>query len=146
MRNICYNAFGIELTDSSYWDETADSSLSDVEDASVFQEDAFGGGGSGQQSYLADGPFAATTLRVRRVGQSPSNYRISRRLSNFSLRGASQSSLNTCFQLTTYTAVWECLGGAPHSAGHGATGGLMLDVALSPGDPMFYLHVSSNKP
>jgi tyrosinase len=123
-----------------YWDETADSSISDLNNASVFKADAFGGGGSGSNSYISNGPFAATTLRIKRLGQTPANYKISRRISSFSLRGASLSSLNTCFQMTTYTSVWECLGGSPHSAGHGATGGLMLDVALSPGDPMFYLH------
>jgi tyrosinase len=123
-----------------YWDETADSSLSKMEDASVFQEDAFGGGGSGSNSYISNGPFANTTLRVQRPNQTPTTYRISRRLNSFFLSGASLSSLNTCFQMTTYTAVWECLGGSPHSAGHGAAGGLMLDVFLSPGDPMFFLH------
>lgn len=51
------------------------------------------------------------------------------------------SSLSRCFQIDSYTEAWECLGNAPHTAGHGVLG-LAIDVALTPGDPVFYLHVS----
>jgi tyrosinase len=78
---------------------------------------------------------------MQRPGVATKEYKISRRISSTFLSGASLASLQSCFQLSTYTTVWECLGGMPHSAGHGAAGGLMLDVALSPGDPVFYLHV-----
>ncbi|KAH7305522.1 hypothetical protein B0I35DRAFT_443939 [Stachybotrys elegans] len=123
-----------------YWDETADASLSDLSRSPVFQNTAFGGTGSGAQSYITTGPFASLALRMRRPGQSASNYRISRSLNVRSLASARQASLDACFQMTTYTAAWECWGGSPHGAGHGATGGLMVDVFASPGDPVFYLH------
>ncbi|KAI9172536.1 Tyrosinase ustQ [Paramyrothecium foliicola] len=129
-----------------YWDETADSNLSNLARSTIFQADAFGGNGGGQQRYISTGPFAATTLRLRRPGQAASNYRISRSLNAGSLSGARSAALNACFQLSTYTAAWECWAGTPHGAGHGATGGLMSDVLASPGDPVFYLHVSPEAP
>lgn len=125
-----------------YWDETADSRLSSLLDSPVFQEDAFGGTGSGSNRYVTDGPFANTTLRLQRLGTAAKEYRISRSLSARNLAGAGQSSLNACFQIRTYTAAWECWHGQTHGAGHSALGGLNMNVVLSPGDPAFYLHVS----
>jgi tyrosinase len=123
-----------------YWDETADASLSNLNQSEVFQATAFGGNGVGQQNYINNGPFASTTLRLKKQNQAPSSYRISRNLNVRSLASARASALNTCFQMSTYAAAWECWAGAPHGAGHGAVGGLMIDVSASPGDPVFYLH------
>ncbi|KAH7308450.1 hypothetical protein B0I35DRAFT_360478 [Stachybotrys elegans] len=123
-----------------YWDETADSTLSSLDESPVFQEDAFGGTGSGPQRYITDGPFANLTLRLQRIGEPADEYRISRSLNSFFLGGASQASLNSCFQVQTYTAAWECWHGQTHSAGHIAVGGLNSDVVLSPGEPVFFLH------
>ncbi|KFA80660.1 hypothetical protein S40288_01759 [Stachybotrys chartarum IBT 40288] len=123
-----------------YWDETADSASSNLANSQIFQANAFGGDGTGSQRYISNGPFAATTLRLQRLGVQASSYRISRSLNARSMRSASLATLNACFQISTYTAAWECLHGSPHSSGHGGTGGLMLDVVRSPGDPVFYLH------
>lgn len=118
--------------------------MSSLEDADIFQADAFGGNGvgTGSTKYIADGPFVNTTLHLKRLGVTPTDYRIYRSLNVNSLSGAKQSSLDTCFQISTYTAAWECWHGSPHNGGHGGTGGLMVDVVLSPGDPVFFLHVS----
>ncbi|KAI1859674.1 uncharacterized protein JN550_011869 [Neoarthrinium moseri] len=125
-----------------YWDETADSALPSSESASIFQPDAFGGNGvgSGPQKYIADGPFANSTLHLKRLGVAPADYKIYRDLNARTLIGGAQATIDACFQISTYTAAWECWAGLPHSSGHGATGGLMVDVVLSPGDPVFYLH------
>jgi tyrosinase len=123
-----------------YWDETGDSSLTDLLTSPVFKKDAFGGTGSGSNRYITDGAFANTTLRLQRPGTAPREYRIARTLNARQLRGAGQTALNACFQVRTYTAAWECWGGQTHSAGHAAVGGLGGDVVLSPGDPAFFLH------
>lgn len=108
----------------------------------IFQPNAFGGTGSGQNRYITNGPFNATVLRLRRPRQAASNYRISRNLNTGALAAARSSGINACFQLSTYAAAWECWHGSPHGGGHGATGGIMNDVFASPGDPVFFLHVS----
>jgi tyrosinase len=123
-----------------YWDETADSRLSNLANSQVFQANAFGGTGSGSNNFITTGPFNATRLRLRRPNQAPAEYRISRNLNVRSLAPAGTSSINTCFQMSTYAAAWECWHGSPHGGGHGAVGGIMNDVYASPGDPLFYLH------
>jgi tyrosinase len=123
-----------------YWDETADSRLSDLLDSPVFQPEAFGGTGSGRDRYLTDGPFANLTLRLQRPNVANKDYRISRSLNARTLGGAGQASINSCFAIKSYAAAWECWHGQTHGAGHMSVGALMVDVALSPGDPTFYLH------
>ncbi|KAI9170683.1 Tyrosinase ustQ [Paramyrothecium foliicola] len=130
------------LSMTSYWDETADATLSSLTDADIFQADAFGGDGvgTGRENPIADGPFVNTTLHLKRLGVEPEDYKIYRSLNVRSLSGAEQSSLDACFEITTYESVWECWHGSPHNSGHGGVGGLMVDVVLSPGDPVFFLH------
>lgn len=111
-------------------------------DSPIFQPDAFGGNGNGSEGYITDGPFAQTILRLKGKGQAPADHHIYRKFNTTRLSGASKPALNACFQISTYNAAWECLAGTPHGAGHGAAGGLMMDVQASPGDPVFYLHVS----
>jgi tyrosinase len=123
-----------------YWDETADSRLSNLLDSPVFQKDAFGGSGSGSNRYITDGPFANTSLYLQRPGTAAKEYRISRSLNARSLSGAGQSAINACFGVKSYTAAWECWHGQTHGAGHMAIGGLNGNVVLSPGDPVFFLH------
>ncbi|KAI9150022.1 Tyrosinase ustQ [Paramyrothecium foliicola] len=123
-----------------YWDETADATLSNLANSAIFQANAFGGNGAGINRYISNGPFSATTLRLRRPNQAAANYRISRNFNTNALRSARIASLDACFQLSTYNAAWECLHGSPHGGGHVATGGIMNDVYASPGDPVFYLH------
>jgi tyrosinase len=125
-----------------YWDETADSSLASVADAAIFQPDAFGGDGSGEgkQKFITNGPFVNITLRMQGKNQDKASYRIYRNLNDTVLASASPPAMNACFRTSTYPAFWECLGGAAHGGGHGAAGGLMMDVQASPGDPVFYLH------
>lgn len=125
----------------SYWDETADAGLSTLSVSPVFQADAFGGNGAGSASYITDGPFVNTTLHLQRLNVAPTDYHIYRNFNISFLSGATQAGLDACFQISSYTAAWECWHGSPHAAGHGGVGGLMVDVVLSPGDPLFYLHV-----
>ncbi|KAH8885006.1 amino acid transporter [Thozetella sp. PMI_491] len=123
-----------------YWDETADASLSSLDDAEIFQADAFGGDGAGDEGYIQDGPFASTTLHLKRLGYENEDYHIYRDLYVANLTGALQSSLDACFELTTYEEAWPCWHWSPHNGGHSSVGGLMFDVVLSPGDPTFFLH------
>jgi tyrosinase len=113
-----------------------------LDGSEVYQADSFGGNGAGENGYITTGPFASTTLRLRRPNLTASDYHIYRNFSHYFQTAASTISINSCFQVATYTAVWECWAGAPHAAGHGGVGGLMSDVAASAGDPVFFLHVS----
>jgi tyrosinase len=118
--------------------------LSSLSSAAIFQPNAFGGDGSGNGSrrFITDGPFANTTLHLNNLGEAPGDYRIYRDFDVSTLAGAAQASLDTCFQINNYTSVWACWADSPHLGGHFATGGLMSDTVLSPGDPVFFLHVS----
>lgn len=107
-------------------------------DADVFQSDAFGGTGSGNDSCITTGAFANVTLTMESDGNTGS-YCISRDLQVSSLSGSTQSSVDSCEDLDTYDDAWDCYYSTPHAAGHAAVGGLMQSVSQSPGDPIFYL-------
>ncbi|KAK6224129.1 hypothetical protein LQW54_000276 [Pestalotiopsis sp. IQ-011] len=123
-----------------YWDETADSELSDLTTADVFQADAFGGDGDGDDGCITTGPFVNTTLHLKRLGNDPEDYCISRSINLSQLQQAGQTYLDECMAIDNYTSAWEYWHSSPHNAGHGGTGGIMVDVVLSPCDLMFYLH------
>ncbi|ETS73735.1 hypothetical protein PFICI_14681 [Pestalotiopsis fici W106-1] len=114
-----------------YWDETVDAELSDLSTADVFQADAFGGDGDGDNNCITTGPFANLTLHLRRLGVDPSDYCLSRSLNLAQLQQASQSNLDKCMAIDNYTSAWECWHSSPHNAGHGGTGGVMVDVVLN---------------
>ncbi|KAF2969671.1 hypothetical protein GQX73_g3872 [Xylaria multiplex] len=42
--------------------------------------------------------------------------------------------------MANFVDAWNCIEASPHSAGHGGVNGVMVNVKLSPGDPIFYLH------
>ncbi|OTA99165.1 hypothetical protein M426DRAFT_16734 [Hypoxylon sp. CI-4A] len=121
-----------------YWDEPAD--IGKIKDSALFDVDTgFGGNGTGVGGCIADGPFANTTLRFKE-DLSLSNYCIARSLNDRSLTGASSEYVDACLAADNFTAVWSCLEGRPHGAGHGGVSGTMINLYLSPGDPIFYLH------
>ena len=78
---------------------------------------------------------------------------------------AAQKNVDECMAKTKFEDAWHCLEAKPHGAGHGGVGGLvgslkktkprvlkfpsqiltstrfqMVNVQLSPGDPLFWLH------
>ncbi|KAK6220675.1 hypothetical protein LQW54_001866 [Pestalotiopsis sp. IQ-011] len=46
--------------------------------------------------------------------------------------------VETCLEKDKWDGAWNCIEGSPHGGSHG--GGVMLNVANSPGDPLFFLH------
>lgn len=123
-----------------YWDETVDTALDDLTTAEVFQADAFGGDGNGTNNCITTGPFVNTTLHLKRLGSDPADYCISRSINFNQFQQSTQTHLDACMAIDNYTSAWQCWHGSPHNAGHGGVGGVMVDVVLSPGDPLFYLH------
>lgn len=129
-----------------YWDEQADyaaieaGSIS-LNESVVFDPDTgFGGNGTGADSCVADGPFTDLELHINQTGFA-TDYCLSRDLKESSfLNQANTSLLEACFASANYSEAWTCYKKDPHGAGHSGIGGVMLDVTLSPGDPLFYLH------
>ncbi|RWA09323.1 hypothetical protein EKO27_g5783 [Xylaria grammica] len=121
-----------------YWDEPADAG--DITGSSVFTaEPNFGGNGTGNGGCVTDGPFANLTLHFQR-NLTTSDYCLSRLFSDRSFAASNSTNVEICLKKETFVDVWNCMEGAIHGAGHGGVGGTMLDLLLSPGDPVFFLH------
>ncbi|RGP63201.1 amino acid transporter [Fusarium sporotrichioides] len=123
-----------------YWDEPLDAG--NLTASIMFDPEAdtsFGGNGTGPNSCVQDGPFANTTLHI----QDDLSYTETclRRIfddKQFSL--GAQSAVDECMAKETFIDFWHCIERGPHSAGHGGVAGTMISVAVSPGDPIFWLH------
>ncbi|KAK8252232.1 amino acid transporter [Phyllosticta capitalensis] len=127
-----------------YWDETGDteSYQGHMGDSPIWDATTgFGGNGTGTDrgsDCVATGPFANISLHMS--SHNKTDYCLTRAWSQSDLNGANSSNVQECFDYANYTDAWSCYNGHPHAAGHGGTGGLMLDPIDSPGDPMFFLH------
>ncbi|KAF4843502.1 Tyrosinase ustQ [Colletotrichum siamense] len=128
-----------------YWDLQVDA---DNVTQSVVWDLVYGVGGDGNSSesnVVTDGPFAYTEFHVgaysfNTVIPKAATYYLNRSISESIFQLASQPSVDECNEAEVYEDYWDCLGQAPHSAGHAGTGGVMQDPVLSPGDPIFFLH------
>ncbi|KAI0412429.1 Di-copper centre-containing protein [Xylaria grammica] len=121
-----------------YWNEPLN--VGALDEASIFDTVVgFGGDGTGSSRCITDGPFVNTTLRIQE-DLSTSEYCISRGLNDRSFNSAVQTNVDRCLNMATFTDAWNCIEASPHSAGHGGVNGVMVNVKLSPGDPVFYLH------
>ncbi|KAI0025907.1 hypothetical protein F4780DRAFT_235248 [Xylariomycetidae sp. FL0641] len=132
-----------------YWEEAADAAnitRSAIWDATygVGGDGAGAGTGiAGNNSCVADGPFANLTLRFRAGDDDFSAgepYCLDRSISASTFEQAGQSYVDACMAETDFYAAQSCFGSSVHSAGHVGTGGVMKDPVLSPGDPLFFLH------
>ncbi|KAI4601446.1 hypothetical protein KJ359_011575 [Pestalotiopsis sp. 9143b] len=128
-----------------YWDEQADAS--NITQSAVW-DSQYGVGGDGNSSdsdIVTDGPFANMELHVaalasNKVVPKTATYYLNRTISVSTFYGANQTYVDACFELDTYEEAWPCYAAKPHSSAHAGTGGTMQDAALSPGDPIFFLH------
>ncbi|KAI3322651.1 Di-copper centre-containing protein [Xylariaceae sp. AK1471] len=121
-----------------YWDEPLD--VGNISLSSLFNgEPSFGGNGTGSSNCIEDGPFANLTLHIKE-DLTTTDYCISRSMNNFAFSAASRANVETCLKYEHFIDAWQCFENRPHSAGHGGVSGTMMNLLLSPGDPVFYLH------
>lgn len=113
-----------------YWDLQVDA---DNVTQSVVWDLVYGVGGDGNSSesnVVTDGPFAYTEFHVgaysfNTVIPKAATYYLNRSISESIFQLASQSSVDECNEAEVYEDYWDCLGQAPHSAGHAGTGGVV---------------------
>ncbi|KAI1762568.1 Di-copper centre-containing protein [Hypoxylon sp. FL1150] len=121
-----------------YWNETVD--VGDIKASAIFDvEYGFGGNGTGASGCISDGPFADLALHFNE-DLNTTDYCVTRFLNDRALSSAAQERIDACMAMGAYTEIWNCLEGGPHGAGHGGVAGTMINLYLSPGDPIFYLH------
>ncbi|KAI0435747.1 Di-copper centre-containing protein [Xylaria telfairii] len=121
-----------------YWDEPLD--VGDISRSSLFSgEPSFGGNGTGSNNCIADGPFVNVTLHFKE-DLNTTDYCISRSLNNMAFSAAARANVEACLVHQNFGDAWRCLEAKPHGAGHGGVLGTMINILLSPGDPVFYLH------
>ncbi|RPB11325.1 Di-copper centre-containing protein [Morchella conica CCBAS932] len=106
-----------------------------------------GGTGGG---CITDGPFANITVHIGPADSLDRNdHCLSRDFhSQFPEQYFTPSAMNATMSLPTFDGFRQSLEGllndvdhiGQHGSGHGGTGGTMVDLFSSPGDPLFYLH------
>ncbi|KAK9784031.1 putative Tyrosinase copper-binding domain-containing protein [Seiridium cardinale] len=123
-----------------YWDELSDTETGNLTDCSILDADTgFGTGDLDADGCVANGPFVNLTMHINQTSNS-ADYCLTRDLNANGFAWAGSSYLDVCLATETYEEAWQCFISSPHTAGHSAIGGTMLDVVASPGDPLFFLH------
>jgi tyrosinase len=121
-----------------YWTEPQD--VATFPNNSIFDpETGFGGNGTATTQCVSDGPFANLTIRVN-IDLSISPHCLTRNFNPCRFNYAVQANVDACQAKPTFELWRTCMETIPHAAGHGGIGATMENVALSPGDPMFFLH------
>ncbi|KAK8136758.1 amino acid transporter [Apiospora sp. TS-2023a] len=124
-----------------YWDEQADQAAAPLYASSIFDaETGFGSNKTDAKGCLVDGPFANVTNTLLSNFTRTAPMCLTRALDQAQFNLVAQAKVDLCDQATNYVDFNACLGGDPHVAGHFAVGGIMLDVALSPADALFFMH------
>ena len=135
---------GTTVTNSggSYWDEQADQAAAPLYASSIFDaETGFGSNQTDARGCLVDGPFAnVTNTLLSNFSRAAAPMCLTRGLDQAQFNLVAQAKVDLCLAAATYVDLNACLGGDPHIAGHLAVGGIMVDVALSPADPLFFMH------
>ncbi|KAI8627641.1 amino acid transporter [Xylariaceae sp. FL1651] len=122
----------------SVWNEPAD--VGALPQAAIFNAVVgYGGDGSDSNGCITDGPFVNTVLHIKE-DLSTGDFCLSRAFNETYFNLAVQTNVDMCMEMATFTGVSDCLGGNPLAAGHAGVGGVMRDLKVSPGDPLFYHH------
>lgn len=80
---------------------------------------------------MQDGPFKDIPLHFGPYGTE--DYCLSRSFNRTFFADARQQRVDECMALKSFEEAWPCFEAFPHGAGHGGTGGIMLNVSTSPG-------------
>ncbi|KAI0190321.1 Di-copper centre-containing protein [Astrocystis sublimbata] len=121
-----------------YWNEPLD--VGAVDKSLIFDPIVgFGGQGHNHSICIDDGPFLRTILRFHEDLTS-SEYCISRNFDDKFFAFCSQPSVDLCLLSGNFVDAWKRIEFGPHAGGHGGVGGVMENLMLSPGDPVFWLH------
>ncbi|KAK8058862.1 amino acid transporter [Apiospora phragmitis] len=125
-----------------YWDEQADQAAAPLYASSIFSaETGFGSNKTDEQGCLVDGPFVNVTNNLLSEFTRGPPQCMMRALDQAQFDLVAQAKVDACTDASaTYVDFNACISGDPHVAGHFAVGGIMLDVALSPADPLFFMH------
>lgn len=122
-----------------WWDEAMDAQSGNFFQSDMWDEDYFGGNGSGIENCVASGPFANRTLHVGPL-ETTTDYCFARKFNaTKGLYYGARARVNDCYEFDDFPSFYGCMAYYPHIAGHQAVGGVMTDVDASPGDPVFYL-------
>ncbi|GME39079.1 amino acid transporter [Neofusicoccum parvum] len=120
-----------------YWNEVLD--MDALNESVIFDPTTGFGGEGGDDGCVTDGPFVNLTLHMSSTSTNDS-YCLSRSFNANGFQTGAQEYIDECFNTTSYEDAFECYMVNPHTAGHSALGGTMLDVVGSPGEPVFFLH------
>lgn len=127
-----------------WWDEEYDADSGDLFQSSMWDADAMGGNGVGDDNCVVDGAFANLTVYIGpALTDSPEGYCLQRAWDSSVLPHMVTGNIETCTRHNDYYNFFNCMvaySTSPHVAGHNSTGGMMSDIYASAGDPMFFMH------
>ncbi|PBP16163.1 tyrosinase [Diplocarpon rosae] len=125
-----------------FWDEAIDAASGNFFQSDMWSDQYFGGNGSPVDGCVRTGAFANRTMHIGPFTQT-TDYCFNRNFNYTSgLTLGARANTDACYKhsATDFETFYKCMASSPHVAGHRATGGVMVDVNSSPGDPLFYLH------
>ncbi|PGH03287.1 hypothetical protein GX51_04157 [Blastomyces parvus] len=123
-----------------WWDETRDAGR--FAQAPLFTRDYFGslpGPRNGQGVCITDGVFAGLTCNIG-PGTSNRPHCLARAVNEGQTAQCNNDYVIACNRRTNYASMHSCAETGPHGYGHNGIGSVMMDVAGSPSDPIFYMH------
>ncbi|OJD13475.1 hypothetical protein AJ78_06065 [Emergomyces pasteurianus Ep9510] len=125
-----------------WWDETKDAGR--FAQAPLFTRDYFGSlpaPRNGQGVCITDGAFAGITCNIG-PGMSNRPHCLSRAVNEDQTRNCNNDFVIACNRRNSYPEMHNCAEYGPHGYGHNGIGSVMMDVAGSPSDPIFFMHHS----
>ncbi|PGG96119.1 hypothetical protein AJ79_09716 [Helicocarpus griseus UAMH5409] len=123
-----------------WWDETRDAGR--FAQAPLFTPDYFGSlpaPQNGQAVCITDGAFAGLTCNIG-PGMANQPHCLARAVDESQTSQCNNDFVIACNSRRTYAEMHSCAETGPHGYGHNGIGSVMMDVAGSPSDPVFYMH------
>ena len=122
----------------AWWDEELDANAGDMFRSEMWDSDAFGGNGVGDDNCLIDGAFANTTEYMGPgLANTPSGYCLDRDWTSQYIQYSTTENIETCTKYGDYYSFMNCMVAtytSPHVAGHNASGGIVSVIVAYPSD------------